>query len=89
MTWNQFLISLNEKSPKAAQNLIETILARSIQLETFPLSGTKTIQSQVTAKIDYYYLVQSHYRIYYKPEKDVIFIVAVVDTRKDPDNIKY
>lgn len=77
---------LEQKSQPAAQQLIENILGRSRQLETFPESGA----SQVSALKNYRYLVESHYKIMYsyQIENHTVFILTIFDTRRNPDELK-
>ena len=80
---------LAEDSPSAAQRVIESILGRSRQLESFPESGAKqqTIKSK---KIEYRYLVEGNYKIIYscQLEGQMVHIAVIFDTRYDPEKLR-
>ena len=69
-------------SPKSAQKIVESILFRTRQLEAFPESGSpeETLKS-INKK--YRYLVEGHYKIIYWQDESVLYVEAVVDTRRD------
>jgi plasmid stabilization system protein ParE len=74
---------LSEKSPSAAQRLIQNILDRIGQLESFPDSGAK----QAThLNFRYRYLVEGSCKIVYRCEmgENAVFIESVFDTRQSP-----
>ena len=79
---------LAENSQPAAQRIVESILSRSGQLETFPESGTKeAIKSNDKV---YRYLVERNYKIIYGylQESQTVHIAAVFDTRYNPEKLK-
>lgn len=80
---------LEEKSQPAAQRIIESILSRSRQLESFPESGTKQETVKATT-IEYRYLVEGNYKIVYRyqPEIQSIYIATIFDTRNNPEKLK-
>ena len=55
---------LEEKSPIAAQRIIEELIGRANQLETFPESGS--IQQNLNVKSEYRYLAEGNYKIIYR-----------------------
>lgn len=61
--------------------IIEPIINSIEQLRHFPLSGRRR------KRTTYRSLVQSHYRIEYRMEDKVIFIAAIWDTRRNPDDL--
>ncbi len=79
---------LAEKSQPAAQRIVESLLARTKQLETFPESGTK--QETLSSKLKQYrYLVEGNYKIIYSyPQAGSVNIEIVYDTRYDPDKLE-
>lgn len=81
---------LAEKSPHAAKQTIENILARTRQLETFPDSGSiqKTLKTKHKA---YRYLVEGNYKIIYSYRSKVltVYIETIFDTRQDPGKLEF
>ncbi|MBI3218405.1 MAG: type II toxin-antitoxin system RelE/ParE family toxin [Bacteroidetes bacterium] len=79
---------LAEKSPKAAQQTIESILKRTAQLELFPESGI-VVQSLTTSDKVYRMLVESNYKIVYRFQSETmaVFIEIVFDARMDPEKL--
>jgi len=79
---------LAENSQPAAQRIVESILSRSGQLESFPESGAKeTIKSNDK---EYRYLVEGNYKIIYnyQPDSQTVHIAVVFDTRYDPEKLR-
>ena len=80
---------LTEKSQPAAQRIIESILDKSRQLESFPESGAKqeTIKA-ITS--EHRYLVEGNYKVIYThhPKDQTVHIVTIFDTRYDPEKLK-
>jgi toxin ParE1/3/4 len=80
---------LADKSQPAAQGIIESLLKRAKQLETFPESGAK--QESIKSKHkEYRYLVEGNYKIIYsyQSERQSVYIKIVFDTRYNPDKLK-
>lgn len=77
---------LSEQSLKAANQTVETILERVIQLEQFPESGQVEL-SLAHRKKEHRYLVSGHHKIIYRIEKRKILIVRVFDTRQNPSKL--
>ena len=78
-----------EKSQQAAQRIINDMLARTKQLESFPESGAS--QETVKSKSkEYRYLVEGNYKIIYsyQPEVQAVYVEIIFDTRYDPDALK-
>lgn len=67
-----------------ADKMIDKIIARSEQLQAFPLSGQ--IQPSKSPK-EYRYLIEGDYKIIYSFRSDLISIHAIFDTRQDPDKL--
>ncbi|HYF67738.1 MAG TPA: type II toxin-antitoxin system RelE/ParE family toxin [Ohtaekwangia sp.] len=78
---------LAERSQQAAQSVIEKILSRVRQIETFPESGAKQVVLKNTDK-DYRYLVEGNYKIIYRITDQQAYIATVFDTRYNPDKLK-
>jgi len=78
---------LIEKSLKAANQTVESVLERVTQLEQFPESGAVE-PSLSHRKKEHRYLVSGHHKIIYRIEKQTVFIVRVFDTRQNPQKLK-
>jgi len=80
---------LAEKSQPAAQRIIDNILNRSKQLESFPESGTK--QEVIKAsENEYRYLVEGDYKVIYTYQQEIkaVHIATIFDTRLNPEKLK-
>ncbi|MBX2895478.1 MAG: type II toxin-antitoxin system RelE/ParE family toxin [Cyclobacteriaceae bacterium] len=79
---------LAEKSPQAAQRIVESILSRAGQLESFPESGARLDPIKLNEN-DYRYLVEGNYKIIYTYRilNRVVYIATVFDTRFDPEKL--
>lgn len=78
-----------EKSPLAAPKIIEKIINRAKQLESFPESGAieiATKHKQMASR----YLVEGNYKIIYDfhLRELSIFILTVFDSRFDPEKMR-
>jgi len=80
---------LVEKSQPAAQRIIETILGRAKQLESFPESGVKQETVKPAVK-EYRYLVEGNYKILYSYQAEIqrVYIATIFDTRYNPEKMK-
>lgn len=80
---------LADKSQPAAQRIVESILSRSHQLASFPKSGAKQEMMKAAGK-GYRYLVEGNYKVIYsyQPEKSVIHVEVIFDTRHDPEKLR-
>jgi len=78
-----------EKSQPAAQRIIETILGRAKQLESFPESGVKQETVKPAVK-EYRYLVEGNYKILYSYQAEIqrVYIATIFDTRYNPEKMK-
>jgi toxin ParE1/3/4 len=79
---------LAEKSPAGAQQVVESILKRTAQLETFPDSGI-VVQRLSTSDKLYRMLVEGNYKIIYRfhNETMAVFIEIIFDARMDPEKL--
>ena len=77
---------LSEKSPKAAENIVATLLSRTTQLKVFPESGQ--VQENISSTKTYRYLVEEDYKLIYSYTNGIIYIHTVFDCRKDPEKMK-
>lgn len=80
---------LAEKSQPAAQRIIENVLIRLKQLESFPESGAKQEIVKPTAT-EYRYLVEGNYKVIYthQPQIQTVHIATIFDTRYNPEKLK-
>lgn len=77
---------LAEHSLQAANQVVETILERVIQLEQFPESGPVE-PSLAHRKKEHRYLVSGHHKIVYRIKNRKILIIRVFDTRQHPGKL--
>ena len=79
---------LAEKSQPAAQRIVESILDKSRQLESFPESGAKQETVKATAQ-EYRYLVDGNYKVIYsyQPEIQTAHVAVIFDTRYNPEKL--
>ncbi len=68
--------------------VIENLLERAKQLETFPESGVKH-ESLSNMQHEYRYLVEGNYKIIYRYQHiGNVYIEIIFDTRYNPDKLK-
>jgi len=77
---------LSEKSVKAAKKIVQSILERTRQLETFPKSGSLQETDKALSR-SYRYLAEGHYKIIYSLDEKALYVEAIVDTRQGPDKL--
>ncbi len=77
-----------EKSAPSAQRIIESILTRSRQLESFPESGPRQEDLKNALK-EYRYLVEGNIKIIYSYRQEIqtVYIEIIFDTRHNPDKL--
>lgn len=80
---------LTEKSPTAAARLIQTVIDRIDQVQSFPESGSIHIPDKDTGRI-YRYLVEGYFKIIYSYSTPlrVIIIETIFDTLQSVGKIK-
>ena len=76
-----------ERSPRSAKKVIQSILSRTHQLETFPQSGSAQ-KIDLIVNREYRYLIKGNYKIVYSLDDKVLYVESVVDTRQDPTKQK-
>lgn len=78
-----------QNSYSAANKIVQAILDRTKQIESFPESGAIQVQISNTQK-EYRYLVEGNYKIIYSynPNTKVVYIETIFDTRSDPTEIR-
>ena len=70
-----------------AQNIKNSILSGTRQLEKQPLSGTIE-KLLLNMEEGHRYIIRGNYKIIYKIQNKKLFITDVFDTRQDPESIK-
>ncbi|MFT7036988.1 MAG: plasmid stabilization system protein ParE [Cyclobacteriaceae bacterium] len=74
------------KLANSAENIINSILSRTSQLEGFPQSGSP-FKPKIKTNKEYRYLVESYYKLVYSLSDATVFIEAFLDTRQNPESI--
>ena len=69
------------------KKIVQSILSRTRQLEAFPQSGSLQ-DADLKNKREYRYLVEGNYKIIYSLDEMVLYVAAVIDTRKNPKKLK-
>ena len=69
------------------KKVVQSILSRTRQLEAFPQSGSLQ-EADLKIKREYRYLVEGNYKIIYSLDEMVLYVEAVLDTRKNPKKLK-
>lgn len=69
-------------NPDAADRVVNDIIKAYKGLKDFPLKGP-ALDSVITIKTDFRYLVCGSYYIFYKAEKELISIYRVINARRD------
>ena len=75
-------ISIDLNNPIAAQNVVSTILKDMRSLEQLPDSGAP-LSSIVDLRADYRFLVSGSYLVFYRHDKNAVYIVRVLYGRRD------
>jgi plasmid stabilization system protein ParE len=75
-------------SNKVASSIKKKIFEKIAHLSKFPMLG-QLENNPVVASRQYRYLVSGNYKIVYRVDKDsrIVLILAVFDTRQNPDNL--
>lgn len=69
---------------RVKQNFIEILNYKLDLISVFPSLGSKIFSAKKIRAI----LVTKHSRLYYRINTDLIIILRIFDTRKDPDKFK-
>jgi len=64
-----------------------SFVGRARQLETFPESGARQEFLSNQHK-QYLYLIEWNYKVIYRIEEQVIYIIQIFDSRQDPNKMK-
>ncbi|MBW8050687.1 MAG: type II toxin-antitoxin system RelE/ParE family toxin [Cytophagales bacterium] len=74
-----------EWSVKDAENFIERVNKIITLISRFPGIGRKSVKRKRVRK----YLLTRQNMLFYEIKKNTIFLLAIYDTRQNPDKIKY
>ena len=74
-----------EWSVKDAENFIEKVNKKLTLLSKFPGIGRRSNKRKRVRK----HLLTRQNMLFYEIKKDTIFLLAIYDTRQNPDKIKY
>ncbi len=74
-------------STNSARKFRKKIFDRAGHLKSFPKLGKKSEADFVHQEIRY--LIEGNYRIVYRLEEDLITIIAITDSRSNPDKYIY
>jgi toxin ParE1/3/4 len=76
-------------SSKVAASIRLKIYEKASKLSRYPELGQKE-NNPLVAAMNYRYLVSGNYKIVYRiiPDKKIILIAAVFDTRQDPNDLQ-
>ncbi len=77
---------LSQHNPEAARRFAVTILEAAEQLLTYPELGP--IAHDLRPPGRYRSLTRGHHRLIYRIEPDVIWLLRVWDTRRDPGTLE-
>ena len=74
---------LHERNPEAARRFAIAVLEAAERLQIFPKLGPVARDLRPPGR--YRSWIYSHYRLVYRIEDDVIWVLRVWDSRRDPD----
>lgn len=69
-------------NPKAADRIVNEIVMSYKGLKDFPMKGP-ALDSIISIKTDYRYLVCENYFIFYKVSSDTVSVYRIIDARRD------
>jgi len=75
------------KNPSFASQFIDVVESRISELESFPERGRVVPELEKRSIVDYRELIEGNYRIIYKVENLNIYILAIVDGRRNFDEV--
>ncbi len=77
---------LSQHNPEAARRFAVTILEAAEQLLTYPELGP--VAQDLQPRNRYRSLTRGHHRLIYRIDQDVIWLLRVWDSRRDPRSLK-
>lgn len=69
-------------NPTAAKAVVDRIIERIRQLEQFPMLGA-ALSSIIEPETDYRFLVSGNYLIFYRIEKDAVYVDRILYGKRD------
>ena len=69
-----------------ARKFRKKIFDRVKSLKSFPKLG-KVVKSLVDSEFEYRFIIEGHFKIIYRIEKDKIIIIEFFDSRQSPDKL--
>ena len=97
IVWTNFAISelksiyafyKYKASISVAGKIKERIFISVKQLQNHPLSGT--IEENLTeTEYEYRYIVEGNYKIIYRIEDKIVYIIDIFDCRRNPQDMKF
>ena len=69
-------------NPTAAKAVVDRIIERIRQLEQFPMLGA-ALSSVIEPETDYRFLVSGSYLIFYRIEKDAVYVDRILYGKRD------
>ena len=75
-------ISSELENPTAAQNVVSNIIKAMRSLEQFPDMGSP-LSSVVDVPNDYRFLVSGNYLVFYRNDKDSVYVIRVIYGKRD------
>lgn len=69
-------------NPTAAKTVMDRIIDRIRQLEQFPMLGA-ALSSVIEPETDYRFLVSGNYLIFYRIEKDAVYVDRILYGKRD------
>lgn len=74
-------------SPVFAQELLERFSVRCQELSQFPERGRVVPELLQFHIMEYREVIEQHWRIFYKKQKDVVLVLAIIDSRRNVQDI--
>lgn len=77
----------DDRGPEAADNFVDSMLARVETLERFPLRGAVPPELQALGIAEFRQQIVGIYRILYRIDEDRVSIVLIADGRRDLERL--
>jgi plasmid stabilization system protein ParE len=73
-------------SVTAAGKITNALFDTTLRLKTNPLLGIEEKKLK-HRKQEYRYIIYGNYKVVYRTEEDIIYVIKVFDTRRDPEDL--
>ena len=73
----------SEFRPQQAEALLDAVLDRIETLEAYPLRGAVPKELEAIGLAEFRQVLVSPYRLIYRVEEDVVFVLVIADGRRD------